>query len=308
MNIRQEVLQAIEQRINDGYLSQGQIEHLRSELTVRRILSGNDTVADTVAETSDLSQFDLEEKLLISSGWLPSDVVSASVIVTAYAPALSELFKQGLLTPDAAKEMTGMYDKKSKYNLLRRLAETSDKRQSCIKLLTLTPLTCNDLIDLGYTTAKVVLHVVDKVIFLMKHNFLTIESLRLLDEDGQKESTPRCMLPGSGYSWYIMCKINGVYREVMQAKAHTGMLARILNQGVRTHISFFSNLPPELNHQILMFVDPIGDEETSNLIRERYTRPAPLGFFGGLIRFINDNKLQIEENIPEFFNNVGKFW
>src|SRR5579862_722943 len=113
MNTRQEVLKAIELRISEGDLSQEQIEHLRSELTIARLINEGDTISNIVAETSDLTLYSQNARQLISSGWRPNDF-NYDGLVYFYAPLLSELFKQGLLTPYAAKKMASMNDK---YNL-----------------------------------------------------------------------------------------------------------------------------------------------------------------------------------------------
>lgn len=300
MNTRQEVLKAIELRISEGHLSQEQIKHLRSELTIARLIDGGDTISNIVAETSDLTPYTPSARQLVSSGWRPSDFNgNANGYVLFFAPLLSELFKQGLLTPYAAKKMAHMG---GKHNLLRELAKSDDKRNECIKLLTMTPLSCNDWVDLGSVAARAVLKNVNKVVFLMKHNLLTIYDLRLFDANGRVNPLPRSKLPGSSHSWYIDCKIYKKYAEVMQARANTGMASRVLSQGARSSTSFFSILPAELDLQILMFVDPIGDREASNLIRERFARPSPVGFFGGLSRFIDDSKQKIEERVSEFIN------
>jgi len=66
MKTRNEIKEAIENRILLGDLSKEQVGHLRSELTVRRILNGEHSIEGAVATTRDLSPYTDNAKRLIA--------------------------------------------------------------------------------------------------------------------------------------------------------------------------------------------------------------------------------------------------
>jgi hypothetical protein len=302
MKTRQEVCLAIEEKISNSILSEEQKGHLRSELTINRILQGRDTIEQSIIETNDLSRWGSAGKLLISAGWTPIDLVNARYDA-GYMIYFLDFFKKGLFTPYAMPKMTAMYDiNPDEIKFIDWLANDDFYKQECFKLLTLTPLTDINLIELGCTTAKVVVKKADKIIFLMKHNILTLEDLKSIDQEGRKNPPrPGAILPGTGYSWYVDIGIEKKYRPIMQARSFTGLAARVLSQGSRSKSSVFFMLPTELNHQILMFIDPIGDRQANCLILDRFARPAPIGFFAGIGRFITDAVQQVEDSVSEFF-------
>jgi len=246
MKTRNEIKEAIENRILLGDLSREQIGHLRSELTVRRILNGERSIEEAVDAIRDLSPYTDNAKRLIACGWLPEEFANETGGIFSYGPQLHELFSQGLLTPRAAKKMADIYVEKPKFNFLALLAAQEshyavvmgiqNPQFKFIKLVTRTSLTCDELVELGYSTIKSIFQCLDEVILFMKYNCLTVEELRCWDQEGALQPTPAALPNGFDFSWYVLRKIREKYEEY-KAKMFTSEKRNQVKEIIGRHIA-----------------------------------------------------------------------